>query len=139
VTWLQGEPRELPVLDDLNKEFWTSGADGVLRVQRCAECRTWMHPPRRICRVCHSRELAYESTGGRGQVFSFAINRHPWRPGLIVPYVIALVELDEQDGLRFTTNVINCRPEEVDIGMPVQVWFDQQGEHFIPLFEPVRG
>lgn len=133
---LQGISRELPVLDDLNREFWTSGSTGVLRVQRCSQCGTWMHPPRRMCRVCHGRDLAYQTTAGKGTVFTFAINRHVWRPGLTVPYVIAQVEMDEQEGLRFTTNVIGCRPEDVEIGMPVQVTFDQQGEHFVPLFEP---
>jgi uncharacterized OB-fold protein len=53
-----------------------------------------------------------------------------------VPYVIAIVELVEQDGLRFTTNIVHCPPDRVEIGMPVRVLFEEQGEVFVPLFEP---
>lgn len=53
-----------------------------------------------------------------------------------VPYVIGMVELPEQVGLRLTTNVVNCAAEDLYIGMPLRVTFEQQGEHFVPLFEP---
>ena len=55
-----------------------------------------------------------------------------------VPYVIAIVELDEQAGLRFTTDLVDCDPEEVYIGMPVEVTFEQTGEAWVPLFRPAR-
>jgi uncharacterized OB-fold protein len=55
------------------------------------------------------------------------------------PYAIAIVELDEQEGLRLTTNVVNCAAEDVRIGMRVQVVFDQYEDVWIPLFQPVEG
>ena len=64
------------------------------------------------------------------------MNHHPFNPEVPVPYVIAIVELVEQEGLRFTTDIKNCSIESVDIDMPVRVMFEQQGDVFVPLFEP---
>jgi hypothetical protein len=54
-----------------------------------------------------------------------------------VPYVVAIVELPEQSGLRLTTNIVNCQPDQVRIGMAVAVTFCEQEDVFLPLFEPV--
>ena len=75
---------------------------------------------------------------GRGSVFTFTINRHSFNPELPVPYVIAIVELAEQPGLRFTTDLVECDIDEVHIGMAVEVVFEQAGEAWVPLFRPVR-
>jgi uncharacterized OB-fold protein len=75
---------------------------------------------------------------GRGSVFTFTVNRHPFNPVVPVPYVIAIVELDEQAGLRFTTDLVECNVDEVYIGMPVEVTFEQTGEAWVPLFRPAR-
>jgi uncharacterized protein len=75
---------------------------------------------------------------GRGTVFTFTINRHPFNPAVPVPYVIAIVELAEQAKLRFTTNLIECDIEDVHIGMAVEVAFEQAGEAWVPLFRPLR-
>ena len=64
------------------------------------------------------------------------MDHYPFNPEVPVPYVIAIVELVEQEGLRFTTDIVNCPIDAVTIGMPVQVVFEQQGEVFVPLFEP---
>jgi hypothetical protein len=91
-----------------------------------------------MCRVCHGRSLRYQDVGGIGEVFSYTVNWHPWRPGLKVPYIIAMVELAEQEGLRLTTNLVNCEPGDLHIGLSVRVVFDQQDEYYVPIFEPVR-
>ena len=62
------------------------------------------------------------------------MNERDWSPGLEVPYVIAIVELEEQRGLRLMTNIVGCQPEEVAIDMPVQVEFREQGEAYVPVF-----
>jgi uncharacterized OB-fold protein len=69
-------------------------------------------------------------------VFTFTINRQPYNPDVEVPYVIAIVELVEQTGLRFTTNIVGCSPEDVSIGMPVAVTFEPAGEAWAPVFAP---
>ena len=127
--------RILPTLTPENRAFWTGGAEGKLLILRCGTCRRWVHPPADACPEDGSA-LAPEAVSGKGSVFTFTINRHPFNPAVPPPYVIAIVELPEQDGLRLMTNVVNLEPEQVTIGMPVHVVFEEHGEIFVPLFEP---
>lgn len=127
--------RVQPALDDENRFFWTSGEDGVLRFLRCQACGRYLHPPIPRCPACGSRDVAPEPVSGRGTVFSYTVNHHPWDGGT-EPYAIGLVELDEQPGLRLTTNIVGCDPDDVRIGMPVRVVFEQHGIVWYPLFEP---
>ena len=52
---------------------------------------------------------------------------------------VAIVELPEQDGLRLTTNIVGCEPDDVRIGMPVQVTFEEYDGVWLPFFEPAAG
>ena len=128
--------RKVPILDELNRGFWTGGRENQLRLRRCANCRFWVHPPRPVCPRCWARELPWEPTSGRATLYTFTINHKAWNPEVPTPYVIGMVELEEQVGLRMSSNIVNCAPEEVHIGMPLRVLFEHQGDHFIPLFEP---
>lgn len=127
--------RVLPALDDDNRFFWTSGADGTLRFLRCGACGYWIHPPVPRCPACGSRHVAPQPVSGRGEVFSCTVNHHSWDGGT-EPYAIAIVALPEQEGLRLTTNVVGCAPDEVHIGMAVQVTFSERDGIWFPLFEP---
>ena len=130
--------RVQPALDDENRFFWTSGADGRLRFLRCQGCGYYLHPPSPRCPRCGGRELAPEPVSGNGEVFSYTVNHQPW-DGATEPWVIALVALPEQEGLRLTTNIVGCPPDAVRIGLPVQVVFEQHGDVYFPVFEPVEG
>lgn len=127
--------RVLPELDDLHRPFWTSGADGVLRFTRCSDCGHWLHPPLPRCPMCGGHDVGLQPVSGRGQVWSHTVNHHSW-DGSTEPYVIALVELDEQEALRLTTNVVGCPPDDVHIGMRVRVTFEHHDDVWLPLFEP---
>jgi uncharacterized OB-fold protein len=131
-------PRIVPSLDEVNREFWTSGASGELRITRCRSCRRWVFPLSFACPDCGGA-AAYETTSGRGTVFTYTTDAHPYNPAVPVPYDIAIVELVDQEGLRFTTNVVDCPPGDVHIGMPVRVRFEQNGDVFVPVFAPHRG
>jgi uncharacterized protein len=128
----------LPVVDEMNATFWYSGRDGVLKLSRCQACGLWIHPASAICRRCLSRDIRPEAVSGRGTVATYTINRQPWVPDLTEPYIVALIELAEQDVLRLMSNVVNCPVESVYIGMPVEVVFLQQEDVWLPLFEPVK-
>lgn len=128
--------RMAPAVTDLNRSFWTGGADGKLMIQRCSGCGRWVHPPVDRCPACGADALRPEPVSGRGTVFTFTVNRHPFNPAVPLPYVIALVELEEQADLRVTTNIVNCPADDVTVGMPVQVLFEEQDGLYIPLFEP---
>lgn len=124
-----------PAVSDRSRPFWAGGADGELRVLRCQACGWWLHPPRPICDRCHERDLAFEATSGQGTVWSFTISRVAWGgDGLEPPYVVAEVELDEQRGLRLLSSVVGC--DDVTIGMPVHVRFEQVGDAWVPMFAP---
>jgi hypothetical protein len=128
--------RVLPTLDEPSAFFWTSGADGKLRFLRCSECSHLIHPPAPICPSCHSRDAAPAEVSGRGTLYSFTVNHQPWDgPG--DPYVIGLVEIAEQPDVRLTTNIVGIDPDAVEIGMPVEVVFEDHTPVFVPLFRPV--
>lgn len=130
--------RILPKIDDRNRHFWQGGREGELRFQRCKDCGYYIHPPSVICPKCLSKDIGIETVSGRAEVLTFSINYQPWMPGLEPPFVVAIVLLAEQDDLRLTTNIVGCAPDDVTIGMPVQVTFEAHPDEevWIPLFEP---
>ena len=128
--------RILPRVRDDNEFFWTSGEDGRLRFTRCQSCGYWIHPTSPICPECHSKDLAPEEVSGSATLHTYTINRQAWIPGFDPPYVVAIVELPEQEGLRLTTNLVNVELEDVQIGMPVKVTFEHWEDVWLPLFEP---
>jgi uncharacterized OB-fold protein len=128
--------RTAPPLTERTGAYWRSGADGVLRIAQCQSCKTYLHPPAPCCPQCRSRDIGFSAASGRGAVYSFTINRYQWAPGMTPPYVLAEVDLDEQQGLRILTNIVDIAPEDVRIGMRVCVRFDQTEDAYIPVFAP---
>ena len=128
--------RVLPTLDESNAFFWTSGADGKLRFLRCPACSYLVHPPAPVCPQCYGRGVEPAEVSGRATVHSFTVNHQPW-DGAGDPYVIGLVEIVEQPDVRLTTNIVGIEPDAVQIGMPVEVVFEDHAPVFIPLFRPV--
>jgi uncharacterized protein len=128
-------PRILPALTDLNRAFWTGGANGELLIQRCAACGRWVHPPTERCAAC-AGALRPEPVSGNGTVFTFTENVQPFHPDVPPPYIVAIIELEEQADLRLPTNIVNCDIEAVHVGMPVRVLFEPNGDVFVPVFEP---
>jgi uncharacterized OB-fold protein len=126
--------RVLPRLDDENRFFWTSGADGVLRILRCNNCRFYIHPPSPICPRCLSRDVAPQTVSGRGRVETFTINYQQWIPGS-EPYVVAWVSIAEQPSVRLSANLIDVEPDDVAVGMEVEVTFEHVEDVYLPLFQ----
>ncbi len=127
--------RLLPRLDTDNRFFWTSGADGRLRFLRCRACESFVHPPAPCCPTCLSGYLTPEPVSGRAVVESFTVNHQQWIPGS-EPYIVAWVSIEEQADVRLTTNLVGVEPEEVRIGMPVEVLFEEHDGVYLPLFRP---
>jgi uncharacterized OB-fold protein len=124
----------VPEISEDTRAFWTGGGEGRLMITLCHDCGYRTHPPTPRCPSCFSERVAPSQVSGRGRVYSFTINRREWSPGLEVPYVIAVVELEEQAGLRLLTNIVDCPVEEVAIDMPVRVDFVQRGGAHLPVF-----
>ena len=128
--------RPLPELTPANEWFWTSGADGCLRIQGCTDCGTLVHPPVPICPSCRSRSWSPTEVSGHGTVIAFTVNAHQWLAGFDPPYVIANVALAEDPRVRLTTNIVGCEPDHVQVGQVVSVRFEQHDDVWLPLFEP---
>lgn len=131
-----GKP--LPVVDPETRPFWEACREGRLMLQRCARCGHTRFPPTSFCPKCRSAEHEWVESRGRGRVFSWIVVRHPVPRevyAMEVPYVVALIELDE--GVRMASNIVGIAPESVTAGMPVRVVFRRATpEITLPLFEP---
>lgn len=134
--------RMLPEVTRDSKEFWTGGERSELRIYRCNACGRLFHPPAPACFRCRSTDVAATVVSGRAKVAGFTITYHQWFEGFPPPYVIAIVELDEQPDVRLTTNIVGCPIDAVHVGMSVEVFFehrsDERGDVWIPLFKPVK-
>ncbi len=128
--------RVLPKLTDQNEGFWTGGAEGKLHLLHCQHCSHIVHPPTPFCPACQRKDLAFEPVSGRATVLTYTLNHQPWVPAPDHPYVIAIVEIEEQEGVRLMTNIVGCSPEDVTIGMAVEVVFEQHEDVYVPLFQP---
>jgi uncharacterized OB-fold protein len=128
--------KPLPQVDEVNREFWSSAARGNLLIQECPHCHHRQFYPRALCTKCGDNPGWLECSG-RGAVHTFTIVRQmgmrPFRDEL--PYVVAMVQLDE--GPMMMGNVTGIDPEQVRIGMPVEVYFVAAAEDVgIPMWRP---
>lgn len=110
-----------PKPDEDTSEFWRSLEEGTLTLCRCKGCRRWLQPPLDRCPSCWS-ETHFEPVSGSGEVFSFIVVHQPAIPGYRdqLPYTVALVELDEQPGLRLPARLVDIEPADVKIGQRVR-------------------
>jgi acetyl-CoA acetyltransferase/uncharacterized OB-fold protein len=129
-----GRPLPQPSLESAG--FWSSGADGQLRIAHCANCGRWFHPPLPTCPTCHSEAVSLQPVSGRATVVAVTVNHQTWLPAFPPPYVVAIIAIDEDDRARLTTNIVGCEPDSVHIGQRVRVRFEQHDDVWIPLFEP---
>ncbi|WP_163756344.1 thiolase C-terminal domain-containing protein [Mycobacterium botniense] len=129
--------RPLPLVTAENEFFWSSGADGRLRLQECQDCRALIHPPAPLCRYCRSHNLGVRTVSGRATLAGFTVNHRFSLPGLPAPYVVAQVAIAEDPRVRLTTNIIECDPDQLQLGQQVEVVFERADDVWLPLFRPV--
>jgi uncharacterized OB-fold protein len=123
----------------LDNAWWWQMADaGKLGIQRCLGCHTLRHPPRPMCGDCHSLAWDAVESSGRGTICSFTVLHHPQFPGYQYPLIIVLVDLEE--GTRLTSQLVDCAPEDVDFGLPVQMLVRRDPDGFaLPVFKLAGG
>lgn len=136
---MKSDIRPLPKPDEDSEEFWRYCTEHQLRMQRCQDCGKVRFRPSIICPSCLSTEFNWDLLSGSAQVYSFVVVHQAMVPGYSeVPYVLALVELDE--GPRMTTRIVNCDPSEVSIGSRVQVRFEDVTDTIsLPVFALVKA
>jgi uncharacterized OB-fold protein len=136
------DPRTLPppqpLPDSDSAGFWEATADGRVALCRCQECGHWHHPPLERCRRC-AGPTDFEPIAGTGSVHTYIVQRQGAVAGYLdeLPYVVALVELDEQPGLRLPGRLADIDPVDVCIGQRVRarVVAHPGGDYAVPVFE----
>jgi len=132
---VSGKP--LPHVDEESKGYWEACGRHELRVQRCRACRELRFYPRAVCPGCMSSDVEWILCSGRGEVYTFTVTHQNHAPGFRenLPYVLAYVELEE--GVQMLTEIVDCPPDDVRIGMPVEVSFEDVGANIaVPRFRP---
>jgi uncharacterized OB-fold protein len=139
VTSEQRLPAPAPFVNPEVKPFWEATAQNRLLLPRCDKCQTLIWYPRPFCPRCASTSVTWIEASGRGTIYSFTVNRRgtadlpEYRD--VGAYVLAYVELEE--GPRVLTNIVDCDPDSVRIGQPVEVVFHDTGQGTaLPRFRP---
>jgi uncharacterized OB-fold protein len=119
--------------------FWEGARNGELRLTRCAVCDYITHPAGPRCARCGSADCAPAPVSGRGTLFAWTVSVQAFMPGL-QPYCVALVQLEEQEDLRLTSQLVDAGVEDLRVGLPVEVVFvDAVGDLRLPFFRPVSA
>ena len=116
---MTGGERILPAPAGAAAEFYRFLARGELRLQRCASCATWRHPPRHRCASCGSLDAEWVPASGRGRVFTWTVTHRAVDPAFTPPYAIVVVELEE--GPRLVGNVKDLELSDLALDLPVVV------------------
>jgi len=128
----------VPCPTPASQPFWEGCKRHELLIQTCQECGHKQWFPRMLCGKCMSENLGWAKASGKAKVYSYTIIHRPPVPDIkfLVPYVLALVELDE--GIRLLSNIVGCNHQDVRIGLPVQVDFEYVSpEISLPVFRPL--
>jgi uncharacterized OB-fold protein len=120
--------RPLPEPDDQSAPFWDAAARRELVIQTCASCGVMRHPPQPMCPRCNETDHTWSAASGRATVWSWIVCRPPVLPAFDdkVPYNVVVVELEE--GVRMIGNLLDVPNDEIAIGLPVTVDFEDAGE-----------
>ena len=132
-------PDEMPA-PAVNAEtagWWDAAAAHRLVVQRCTACGRVRHPPGPVCPDCRSADAEWAALAGTGTVYTYTVVRQAFLAALAdrLPYAVVVVELDGAPGVRLVSNLVGIEPEEIEVGMAVDlVWEDMGPELAVPRF-----
>lgn len=132
---MAGYQKPLPFPTQDTKEYWEGCKHHQLLIQRCRNCGAFRFYPRPMCPNCNSMDNEWAEAKGKGKVYSWTVAVQQFHPAFEVPYIVAIVELEE--GVRIITNILECQPAELYVGMPVVVVFEDVTEEItLPKFKP---
>ena len=132
----------LPDVDDKEgAPFWEGTCQGEIRFPKCRSCNQFHWYPCVLCPFCHSPDIEWQALTSQARLFSWTCVRRDLGPLFAIrgPHIIGLVEFDEAPDLRLVTNLVDCQPEEVYVGMPLEAVFQRVNDNVtLPLFKPKR-
>ena len=122
------------------RPFWEGCRAGELRIPRCRDCGRWVWYPASACPECGGGRHEWTHVSGRGRLFTWVRVHRAFLPGYQdrVPFLTALVELEEDARLRLATFLHDRPPGGLRVGLPVEVTFERIDEHLtLPVFRCV--
>ncbi len=123
----------LPRPTTISQPYWDACRDERLTVQKCSDCGSYVFIPQPCCGECQSEKLEWVDSAGRGTLYSFSTVYRPQQPVFETPYTVVVVELDE--GYHMLSNLIGVEPEDVEIGTPLEVFFEKKSDEItLPYF-----
>jgi len=111
--------RMLPNPDGPAAELYAHWARGELRLQRCASCHAWRHPPRFRCAACGSAAVTWDPVSGRGRVYTWTVTHRAVDPAFETPYAVVVAELEE--GPRLVGNLRGAALADLTLDLPLVV------------------
>jgi uncharacterized protein len=131
---------DLPTIEPETQGFWNAARAGQLMLGKCGGCGRVHYYPRPMCPHCWSEDVTLAPAGGKGVLYTWStvfVNDLPPFKAML-PYVAAQVDLEE--GVRITTNMVDCDPGDLAIGMPVTLcWRELNDEIAVPVFRPAAS
>ena len=127
--------KPLPVITADSRKYWKGCKDHTLLIQKCKDCGQYRFYPRVICPNCMSMNTQWVKASGKGEIYSFTT---VWRAATSefqgdIPYIIVLVDIEEN--VRILSWLIDCKPEDVQVGMKVEAIFEDVTEQItLPKF-----
>jgi uncharacterized protein len=131
--------KPLPLIDEDNEQFWKYCRQHELRMQKCNRCGHVRFPSSILCPVCHSTEAGWTRLSGKGVVYSFVIFDRAYHESYKndIPYAVGIIQLEE--GPRMVSNITGIGVDDIEIDMPVELYFDDvTSEIALPKFKPAK-
>jgi len=132
--------KPLPLITEQSKVFYDACKEEKLLYQQCSECGQAIFFPKQLCPNCMSHVLEWQTSRGKGKVYTFTISYDfaPPQFAQALPYVLAIINMDE--GFTIMSNIVACDLERLECDMPVEVVFDPvTPEITLPKFKPVNS
>jgi uncharacterized OB-fold protein len=117
--------------------FWEGLREHELRIQRFTDDGSLVNPPANANPRTQSMDYDWIVASGRGTLYSYTVPHYPKVPSFDYPLIAALVELEE--GVRIVSNVVGVRPDQLRIGMPLEVtYIDTHDDVTLHQFRPAQ-
>ena len=127
----------LPIMDAESEPFWAATKERKFLIRHCSACGRNHFYPRHYCPHCWSEACEWRAASGNGRIYSYTVIHHNDVPPFkeMLPYIVALIDLDE--GVRVTANIVECTPDVVHVGLPVEVIYEHINDDItLPQFRP---
>lgn len=128
-----------PLADATTLPWWQAAAEHRLVVQRCTSCQHTQLPPAPVCSECRSTDFDWKEVSGRGELYTYTLVHRPIAAGQELPYVIAVIALEDAGGVRIISNLVDVDTAALEVGLRVElVWEDMSADLAIPRFRPTQ-